>query len=101
MSAKTLERIAILRALMALDSGDGTGVPGVQIADRVNAECDHVLLEALPLISRRGIGQKLNAMRLAGLVEGDFDGHYGLMFWLPTAQGRELAASLPSEGTER
>jgi len=97
VTAKTLERILILRTLIALDDGSGCGVPGVQIADRASAECDHDLLENLPPISRRGIGQKLNAMSLAGLVNGSYDEDYRLMFWSVTEKGRELAASLPGE----
>lgn len=97
MTTKTLERILILRTIIALDTGKGCGVPGVQIADRASTECDHFLLDALPPLSRRGIGQKLNAMSLAGLVEGDYDEDHRLMFWSVTDKGRELAASIDGQ----
>lgn len=64
MNVKTLERILILRTII---NGSGE-MTGKDIADRASVECDHDLLEPLPAISRRGIGQKLQAMGLDGLV---------------------------------
>ena len=97
MNAKTLERILILRTIIALDTGNGCGVPGVQIADAASTECDHDLLDELPPISRRGIAQKLNAMSGAGLVGGTYDPDHDLMFWWVTDAGRELAASIDGQ----
>ena len=100
MTAKTLERILILRTMLNLDPR-GDGISGIHIADRASIECDHVLLEDLPPVSRRGIGQKLNAMSLAGLVRGDqricrrpARSAIHVMHWSITATGRELAESI-------
>lgn len=93
MTTKTLERILILRTMLAQDPR-GDGISGIEIADRASTECDHALLEGLPEVSRRGIGQKLNAMSLAGLVDSVYDHEQRLHFWFVTRAGRELAASI-------
>jgi hypothetical protein len=93
MTAKTLERILILRTMLNLDP-KGNGLSGIEIADRASTECDDERLEGLPPISRRGIGQKLNAMSLAGLVDGRWEPEQRLYFWRVKIAGRELAASL-------
>jgi hypothetical protein len=95
VNAKTLERIHILRTILALD--DGKGVHAIVIADQASAVCDHPLLVDAPALSRRGIGQKLNAMSLTGLVDGVYDPYQRLMVWSVTDKGCELAASLPSK----
>lgn len=71
---KRLERLHILRMMQAM----GYPAPAAAICERANEECsveeghpDLDALDALPLISPRGITSKLNAMSLAGLVVAD------------------------------
>jgi len=100
VNAKTLERVLILRTMLLIGATVRRPRSAIEIADRASTECDHDLLEGLPEISRRGIGQKLNAMSLAGLVGGIYDPDQRLMFWWPLDKGRELAASIDAEGAE-
>lgn len=88
-----LERIHILRTIIRLDNG--SGVPGALIAENASEECDHDAFDELPSISARGIGQKLSAMSLDGLVKADYDEDHRLRFWSVTAAGRELAERDP------
>lgn len=90
---KTLERILILRTMAEIDP-KRRGRSAIEIADHASTVCDHDLLERLPEISRRGIGQKLNAMSLAGLVGSIYDREQRLNFWFTTPKGCELAASI-------
>lgn len=64
---KYLERIHILRTLSNYGPQHAS-----DLADRANSECDHDVFDDLPEISRRGIGQKLQAMEDEGLVAGSF-----------------------------
>jgi hypothetical protein len=89
---KALERIHILRTI--INGGGESGMHAAVIADRANAECDHDLLEMLPEISRRGIGQKLSAMSLDGLLQARLD-RDRIYLWTVTAKGQEMAGSLP------
>lgn len=93
---RELERIHILRTIVRLD--DGKGVHGISIADGANDECDHSLLETVPRLSRRAMGQKLNAMSLDGLVQAHWQSADRLYLWTVTRKGRAMAASIGEEG---
>lgn len=95
LSARTLERIQILRAMVSY--GDRDGLHAAVICDHANAECDHDLLEALPPISRRAIGAKLSAMAQDGLVQSRYDHDERLGLWWTTRKGQQLAASIGEE----
>lgn len=101
MNAKTLERILILRTII----NGGGEMAGKDIADRASTECDHDLLEPLPPISRRGIGQKLQAMSLDGLVAHVLCKSPVLAervsLWSITERGRELADSIVNASEPR
>jgi len=94
MTVKTLERILILRTII----NGGGEMAGKDIADRASVECDHDLLDGLPPISRRGIGQKLQAMSMDGLVAHAHRKSSVIAervsLWSVTAKGRELAAAI-------
>jgi hypothetical protein len=84
--AKYLERVHILRTL--INQGP---LSGIELADRANQECDHDAFETLPAISRRGIGQKLSAMALDGLVVGTQAVRFAPLTWAVTDRGRAFA----------
>lgn len=98
-AVKRLERIHILRTLVQ----HGPQMTGLEVVERANSECDHELLEDLPEITARGVGQKLNAMALDGLVTGDRAAPYRSgkanppMLWSVTDKGRELAMSIDEQ----
>ena len=97
---KRLERIHILRTIYNYDTP--CGMRGVSIADLANEACDHDLLEGLPPISRRAIGQKLQAMSIDGLVVGEMPRDWRslplserrTLLWRITDKGRDLACSI-------
>lgn len=96
MTAKQLERLHILRTLINY----GPRMSALDIVRRANAECDHDALEDLGELTNRGIGQKLNAMSLDGLVHGERQtpprkrAANPPMLWTVTAKGHQLAQSI-------
>jgi hypothetical protein len=83
-----------------------------EVADLANNECQHDLFDPLPFISPRGITAKLNAMSLAGLLDGSVtvegiqwcatdEGERAWRLWLADreveeAEARRAAVALPS-----
>lgn len=80
MTGRDERRVAILRALIALDPR-AVGVSAIEIADRAS-------------LARRGVAQTLNAMSLDGLIYGVYSPDQRIYFWLIEQKGRELAESI-------
>lgn len=79
---RELERVLLLMILR--DEGP---LRAVDVANHANVHCGHGKLAELAPLSKRGMAQKLNALSLAGLVEGEIAGT-DWMLWSITAKGR-------------
>jgi hypothetical protein len=86
-----LERMLILKMLTTYGP-----LPGLNLADRCNTECDHDAWEAVAPISRRAMGQKLSAMTLDGLVYGT-QPRFKPLVWHITDHGRKVLTAFEAE----
>jgi hypothetical protein len=84
---KRLERLHILATLAAHGP-----LTGLEIVIRANDECVDGRFEDLPDLPKRGMGAKLNALSLRGLVQGKWDDATRQYEWSIDSFGRKLLA---------